>query len=576
MEMDNDSVYSRGVRSSQKRQDSENLKGDLGQRRSAKKPATVNTKSDFSNWLESIVTGCTKNSERCVLSPSHESEEEEEGNDFSTISCMPRSLRKSSSKGFFPSAKKAEVDCGILPPTGTIFAMNSDQSNVKRRQKQVDKLHKAKIKGDPNIGVSTEGSWSTPWRKSTHSTDTDEEEEGEGDEVFDEGTVAYDEQTTVVTTTEAIHSLGIIQPSMSGLSDESSLSPSLQQGKMPHIPTLNNIYQGLRVSNPFERIFKQISVTVKRINNGDGLGGDCEETVHHHSETDKHRTREVVLAGWQNAWSEPHAAHFRTRAKAYLHCGLKTASASSLFGVVGVDSFKSDTPVHSIMERPYSYLQRFRDAVMQLNASREARRETILRVPFLLVFNFILPWGNLVVYCSRPTGPINKDSPAEMLWEKFLRTEHGDFRRSRLKMIPNVGKGPWVVKKLVGGKPAIIGHKVPIAFHGNKQLNFLEVEIDVSQGGAFANSIANSVMGKSDLLTVDLAFLIEGQTEEELPESLLAVVRLHHLKMGLAPTITEWDETQRARRPAWETEDDFNQSGEGGEILTGNSYLIDV
>ena len=92
------------------------------------------------------------------------------------------------------------------------------------------------------------------------------------------------------------------------------------------------------------------------------------------------------------------------------------------------------------MERPYSYLQRFRDAVMQLNASREARLETILRVPFLLVFNFILPWGNLVVYCSRPTGPINKDLPAEMLWEKFLHTEHGDFRRSRLKMIPNVGK----------------------------------------------------------------------------------------------------------------------------------------
>ena len=121
---------------------------------------------------------------------------------FSTISCMPRSLRKSSSKGFFQSAKKADVDCGILPPTGTIFAMNSDQSNVKRRQKQVDKLHKAKIKGDPNIGVSTEGSWSTPWRKSTYSTDTDEEEEGEGEGVFEEGTVAYDEQTTVVTTTE--------------------------------------------------------------------------------------------------------------------------------------------------------------------------------------------------------------------------------------------------------------------------------------------------------------------------------------------------------------------------------------
>ena len=48
---------------------------------------------------------------------------------------------------------------------------------------------------------------------------------------------------------------------------------------------------------------------------------------------------------------------------------------------------------------------------------------------------------------------------------------------------------------------------------------------------AFANSIAHSVMGKSELLTVDLAFVLEATNEVELPERLLAVVRLH--KVGV-------------------------------------------
>ncbi|GMH56196.1 hypothetical protein TrLO_g5426 [Triparma laevis f. longispina] len=575
MEESGESIFSRSVRGEATVGESEKLKKGLKQRRynnNNKSKPTINAcQNKAANWLESIISGCTK-PEKCVF----DDEEQEMG--MASGGCLPRVLRRSSSPPFSgrgvaggymnwnnPSNGGGGVGGDILPPTGTIFATNSDQSTIKRRQKQVDKLHNAKIKGDKNVGRSSSTlSWRQQQQAEEEAGNTEDEED-----VFSR----FDDKTTVVTTTEAIHSLGIIQPSMSGLSDDSvSMSPSLKQGRMPHIPTLEKMYQGLRVANSFERIFRQIRVTVPRVSNGDGMGGDCEETVHHHFQTKEERAR--VTATWQNCWSEPHAMNFRCRAENYLGSGLKTASRSSLFGVVGVDSFKSDKPVHSIMERPHSFLQRFREAVMQMNASREARRDTILRVPFLLAFNFVLPWGSLVIYCTRPSAPVNKESPAEMLWEKFLRTEHGDFRRSRLKMIPSVGKGPWVVKKLVGGKPAIIGHKVPVTFHGNKRLNFLEVEIDVSGGGTFANSIAHSVMGKSEDVTVDLAFVIEGQNEEELPEKLLAVVRLHELRMGLAPTITEWDETNAARGPAWK--DDDSRGNGAGRILPGNSYLIDI
>ena len=107
-------------------------------------------------------------------------------------------------------------------------------------------------------------------------------------------------------------------------------------------------------------------------------------------------------------------------------------------------------------------------------------------------------------------------------------------------MLPAIQKGPYLVKKLVGSKPVIIAKKIPVTFTGSRELNYLEISLDVSQGGAFANSIAHSVMGKAQLLEVDLAFVIEATEGRECPEQILAVVRLHKLDMKKAPMLDDW------------------------------------
>ena len=107
--------------------------------------------------------------------------------------------------------------------------------------------------------------------------------------------------------------------------------------------------------------------------------------------------------------------------------------------------------------------------------------------------------------------------------------------------------GPWMVKKMVGSSPVIIGQKLPVSYFGGS--DYLEICLDVTRGSSLANSIANTVVGKSDLITVDLSFFIEGQDESKLPEQALAMVRLHHVNMKKTYTNTDWAEEIDRRHP---------------------------
>lgn len=172
---------------------------------------------------------------------------------------------------------------------------------------------------------------------------------------------------------------------------------------------------------------------------------------------------------------------------------------------------------------------------------------------FRLVFNFIVPWGNFQTYLIRPdadNGPFSThhaDRPSEKAWKSFLEGDT-EYRNTVLKFIPRIIAGPWMVKKMVGSTPAIIGQKLPVSYSGSIEENYLEVSLDVTQGPALGNTIANTVAGKADVVTVDLGFVLEGQDADgTLPEQMLGLVRLHHFNMKEAITHAKWKEELRLR-----------------------------
>ncbi|XP_066358269.1 protein ENHANCED DISEASE RESISTANCE 2-like [Miscanthus floridulus] len=104
-----------------------------------------------------------------------------------------------------------------------------------------------------------------------------------------------------------------------------------------------------------------------------------------------------------------------------------------------------------------------------------------------------------------------------------------DFRNSRLKLIPSVPKGSWIVRQSVGSTPYLLGKAVDCSYLRGPD----DIEVDVDIGSsAVANGVLGLVFGVVTTLVVDMAFLIQANTYDELPEQLLA--RLSHIKPSAA------------------------------------------
>uniref|UniRef100_A0A7I4BHF4 Protein ENHANCED DISEASE RESISTANCE 2 C-terminal domain-containing protein n=2 Tax=Physcomitrium patens TaxID=3218 RepID=A0A7I4BHF4_PHYPA len=133
------------------------------------------------------------------------------------------------------------------------------------------------------------------------------------------------------------------------------------------------------------------------------------------------------------------------------------------------------------------------------------------------------------------------------VWDRFLK---GDdvFKNNRLKLIANISEGPWIVKTAVGEQAiCILGRSLTCRYLQGS--NFIEVDVDIGSS-IVANAIVHLAIGYITTLTVDLAFLLEGQMESELPEQILGTIRLKKLDLaaavsveltpeGATPTITE-------------------------------------
>ncbi|XP_074281234.1 protein ENHANCED DISEASE RESISTANCE 2-like isoform X2 [Silene latifolia] len=213
-----------------------------------------------------------------------------------------------------------------------------------------------------------------------------------------------------------------------------------------------------------------------------------------------------------DCWTNPGGSGFMIRGKTYLDDGAKVRSGDPLLKLIAVDWLKADQSIDKIALRP--------SCVVQSEAGR--------KLPFILVFNLQIPAKpnyNLVFYYAADR-PVNKDS----LLGKFVDGTDS-FRDSRLKLIPSIVKGYWMVKRAVGTKACLLGKAVTCKYL--RQDNFLEIDVDIGSS-AVARSVVGLVLGYVTSLVVDLAILIEANEEAELPEYLLGIVRLSCVRLDSA------------------------------------------
>ena len=219
-----------------------------------------------------------------------------------------------------------------------------------------------------------------------------------------------------------------------------------------------------------------------------------------------------------NGWATPSGDVFMVRGPDYLSDKVKTPGGECLLKPLGFDWIRGPAKIGEVLNHPNHRV-------------RKAIDEAIIRgeKPFVWAFNLQLPskdnYSAIAYFVT--LEPIEDGS----LLDQFIKGDD-TFRNSRLKLIANIVKGPWIVRTAVGEQAiCILGRALSCKYVLGS--NYIEVDVDVGSS-VVANAIVHLAFGYITTLTVDLAFLIESQTQAELPERLIGAVRFSELSADSA------------------------------------------
>ena len=216
-------------------------------------------------------------------------------------------------------------------------------------------------------------------------------------------------------------------------------------------------------------------------------------------------------------WSSGSVQGLKVRGKTYLDDRVKVPASASKFKIHRVDLFEFPAPCEHVAQS-MDYVQSMPDE-------------------FFYIVQLMVPGAPHYSIVAAFT-PIDKEclvdgSPFSILMQKFLNGSNQD-RNELFKLIPSIVEGSWIVQKAVGSTPAILGKKIRIAYHRGP--NYIELDFDIASSAMAAN-IVKLVSSATKTVVVDMAFLNEGHSEEELPEQLIGVLRLKKVDLTLAKRV---------------------------------------
>lgn len=213
-----------------------------------------------------------------------------------------------------------------------------------------------------------------------------------------------------------------------------------------------------------------------------------------------------------HCWDDADVTGVCVRSQSYLQDKIKEQSTSPMLELRSADLFSTQRDCSHYSADLGGMLPRLR----QQGDDR-----------FFFVLNFCLQPLQLAIIWAEPENPPWKRDPPGRLFKRFLGGMLDDERNGRLKLLPKVVEGPWHVKAMVPSKPVLIGRQCPVTYFADDR--HLEASIDCG-ASAFGRKLSQLLMGGT--CVVALFVILEGQSEDELPERLLGGVALHRTEAG--------------------------------------------
>eukprot|EP00397_Hematodinium_sp_SG-2012_P052691 GEMP01062461.1.p1 GENE.GEMP01062461.1~~GEMP01062461.1.p1 ORF type:complete len:373 (+),score=69.44 GEMP01062461.1:221-1339(+) len=222
------------------------------------------------------------------------------------------------------------------------------------------------------------------------------------------------------------------------------------------------------------------------------------------------RSTSILLDDYQKSTGAPDEEHrwgdsdtdWQVRGKKYLKDKVKVSSAAPAATLLAVDlAHSGGADIQQMTAQPQS--------------AYECTRQSG-NTDFLIIVNWRCPPMHVVNVFGM------KDPHSDCLFQRFLKMDK-DERNQRLKVVPFCPEGPWLARTAIGSTPVIIGNKIDTEYFDGP--DYLEISINVFSSSA-AKRMMNVVCGVAKKMVIDVALVIEGRREDELPERVLGAFRV--------------------------------------------------
>lgn len=220
---------------------------------------------------------------------------------------------------------------------------------------------------------------------------------------------------------------------------------------------------------------------------------------------------------WTKKFEQPSPETVQLRSITYKLDGKKQKTADTIFKLIYAQAFKTDIMIDHIAMHPSSWYNQ-NISLDDMSTFTIIVHLQVKSIKTSFITYHVLDKSMFNGYNSNGTPIIKGDESFTKLFDLILNCNDKTIRNNRLKLIPRIVEGPYPVKRVVENRPVLLGNKVLQNYY--RGANYFEIDSRVDES-MVAASIIKLCHRFAKRIVVDMAWTIQGEEFDELPERLM-------------------------------------------------------